>query len=172
MREHFPLSRHQKELNCVQERRARIQCGCYNGLACKQMCIENLEEAVTSGIPVPNKAAVGKVLICLRSGASLVFRGLCFVLDLRCCCGQLTNQHIPPLPSVTSGGNGEENREVETQPEKWSVGNHTQSYPTDSYGTLEFQGGGYCNKAMVRGAIGSGGPQSPEPLQTPSLPNP
>ena len=51
---------------------------------------------------------------------------------------------------MTSGKNGEENKEVETQPEKWSVGKHTQSYPTDSYGTLEFQGGGYSNKAMVR----------------------
>ncbi|XP_035868826.1 transient receptor potential cation channel subfamily M member 1 isoform X5 [Phyllostomus discolor] len=67
----------------------------------------------------------------------------------RCCCGQLTNLHIPPLPSATSGKNGEENKEVESQPEKWSVGKHTQSYPTDSYGTLEFQGGGYFNKAMV-----------------------
>ncbi|XP_036909683.1 transient receptor potential cation channel subfamily M member 1 isoform X3 [Sturnira hondurensis] len=66
----------------------------------------------------------------------------------RCCCGQLTNLHIPPLPSVTSGKNGEENKEVGSQPEKWSVGKHTQSYPTDSYGTIEFQGGGYSNKAM------------------------
>eukprot|EP00069_Balaena_mysticetus_P018660 bmy_11617T0 len=66
----------------------------------------------------------------------------------RCCCGQLTNQHIPPLPSVTASKNGEENKQVETQPEKWSVGKHTQSYPTDSYGILEFQGGGYSNKAM------------------------
>uniref|UniRef100_G3UFB5 Transient receptor potential cation channel subfamily M member 1 n=1 Tax=Loxodonta africana TaxID=9785 RepID=G3UFB5_LOXAF len=66
----------------------------------------------------------------------------------RCCCGQLTSQHIPPLPSLTPGKNGEENKQVETQPEKWSVSKHTQSYPTDSYGTLEFQGGGYSNKAM------------------------
>ncbi|KAF6273414.1 transient receptor potential cation channel subfamily M member 1 [Rhinolophus ferrumequinum] len=66
----------------------------------------------------------------------------------RCCCGQLTNQHIPPLPSVPSGKSGEVNEEVETQPEKWCVSKHTQSYPTDSYGMLEFQGGGYSNKAM------------------------
>nr|XP_021536110.1 transient receptor potential cation channel subfamily M member 1 [Neomonachus schauinslandi] len=66
----------------------------------------------------------------------------------RCCCGQLTNQHIPPLPSITSSKNEEESKQVETQPEKWSVSKHTQSYPTDSYGTLEFQGGGYSNKAM------------------------
>lgn len=43
---------------------------------------------------------------------------------------------------------------METQPEKWSVSKHTQSYPTDSYGILEFQGGGYSNKAMVREVIG------------------
>ncbi|XP_006903000.1 PREDICTED: transient receptor potential cation channel subfamily M member 1 [Elephantulus edwardii] len=66
----------------------------------------------------------------------------------RCCCGQLTNLHIPPLPSLTPSKNGEENKQVEIQPEKWSVSKHTQSYPTDSYGTLEFQGGGYSNKAM------------------------
>ncbi|XP_077907426.1 transient receptor potential cation channel subfamily M member 1 isoform X3 [Ictidomys tridecemlineatus] len=66
----------------------------------------------------------------------------------RCCCGQLINQHIPPLPSATPSKNEEENKQAETQPEKWSVSKHTQSYPTDSYGILEFQGGGYFNKAM------------------------
>ncbi|XP_012588118.1 PREDICTED: transient receptor potential cation channel subfamily M member 1 [Condylura cristata] len=65
----------------------------------------------------------------------------------RCCCGQFTNQHIPPLASVTASKN-EENEQVETQPEKWTAGKHTQSCPTDSYGVLEFQGGGYSNKAM------------------------
>ncbi|XP_006872223.1 PREDICTED: transient receptor potential cation channel subfamily M member 1 [Chrysochloris asiatica] len=66
----------------------------------------------------------------------------------RCCCGQLTNQHIPPLPSLTPNKNEEDNKQVETLPEKWSVSKHTQSFPTDSYGTLEFQGSGYSNKAM------------------------
>ncbi|XP_058521399.1 transient receptor potential cation channel subfamily M member 1 [Ochotona princeps] len=66
----------------------------------------------------------------------------------RCCCGQLINQHIPPLPSATPSKNGEENKQAETQPEKWAVSKHTQSYPTDAYGILEFQGGGYSNKAM------------------------
>ncbi|KAM4826022.1 transient receptor potential cation channel subfamily M member 1 isoform 2-T2 [Thomomys bottae] len=66
----------------------------------------------------------------------------------RCCCGQFINQHIPPPPSATPSKNAEENKQVEAQPEKWSVGKHTQSYPTDSYGVLEFQGGGYVNKAM------------------------
>lgn len=85
------------------------------------------------------------------------------VLIFRCCCGQLTNQHIPPLPNVTASKNGEENKQVDTQPEKWSVGKHTQSYPTDSYGILEFQGGGYSNKAMVRESW-EGMPLSLQPL--------
>lgn len=37
---------------------------------------------------------------------------------------------------------------MEAQPEKWSVSKHTQAYPTDAYGNLEFQGGGHSNKAM------------------------
>ena len=62
---------------------------------------------------------------------------------------------------------------METQPEKWSVGKHTQSYPTDSYGILEFQGGGYSNKAMVRRALGrdAAEPQPPSEAQPPSLPD-
>uniref|UniRef100_A0A8C6N8L4 Transient receptor potential cation channel subfamily M member 3 n=1 Tax=Melopsittacus undulatus TaxID=13146 RepID=A0A8C6N8L4_MELUD len=66
----------------------------------------------------------------------------------RCCCGQLINQHIPPPPSITANKNGEETKQVEAQPEKWSVSKHTQTYPTDAYGNLEFQGGGHSNKAM------------------------
>ncbi|KAL1774335.1 transient receptor potential cation channel subfamily M member 1 isoform X1, partial [Sigmodon hispidus] len=66
----------------------------------------------------------------------------------RCCCGQFTNQHIPPLPSGAPSTTGEESKQVDTQSVKWCVTKHTQSYPTDSYGILEFQGGGYCNKAM------------------------
>ncbi|XP_064336577.1 transient receptor potential cation channel subfamily M member 1 [Camelus dromedarius] len=85
-------------------------------------------------------------ITCLKEKKVLERESFAFVF--RCCCGQLTNQHIPPLPSVTSSKNGEENKQVETQPEKWSVGKHTQSYPTDSYGILEFQGGGCSNKAM------------------------
>uniref|UniRef100_Q2TV84-2 Isoform 2 of Transient receptor potential cation channel subfamily M member 1 n=1 Tax=Mus musculus TaxID=10090 RepID=Q2TV84-2 len=66
----------------------------------------------------------------------------------RCCCGQLTNQHIPPLPSGAPSTTGEDTKQADTQSGKWSVSKHTQSYPTDSYGILEFQGGGYSNKAM------------------------
>lgn len=103
-----------------------------------------------------------------------VIERLSFAFVFRCCCGQLTNQHIPPLPSVTASKNGEENKQVETQPEKWSVGKHTQSYPTDSYGILEFQGGGYSNKAMVRGALGRDAtePQLPSEAPPPGLQTP
>uniref|UniRef100_A0A8B9Q0B2 Transient receptor potential cation channel subfamily M member 3 n=1 Tax=Apteryx owenii TaxID=8824 RepID=A0A8B9Q0B2_APTOW len=65
----------------------------------------------------------------------------------RCCCGQLINQHIPPPPSITNKS-AEETKQVEAQPEKWSVSKHTQTYPTDAYGNLEFEGGGHSNKAM------------------------
>lgn len=74
--------------------------------------------------------------------------------SFRCCCGQLTNQHIPPLPSVTPSSTAEDTKQGDAQSGKWSVSKHTQSYPTDSYGILEFQGGGYSNKAMVRGVMG------------------
>uniref|UniRef100_A0A8C3N534 Transient receptor potential cation channel subfamily M member 3 n=1 Tax=Geospiza parvula TaxID=87175 RepID=A0A8C3N534_GEOPR len=70
------------------------------------------------------------------------------ILTSRCCCGQLINQHIPPPPSITANKNEEETKQVEAQPEKWSVSKHTQAYPTDAYGNLEFQGGGHSNKAM------------------------
>ncbi|XP_074773771.1 transient receptor potential cation channel subfamily M member 1 isoform X9 [Athene noctua] len=66
----------------------------------------------------------------------------------RCCCGQLINQHIPPPPSITANKDGEETKQVEAQPERWSISKHTQTYPTDAYGNLEFQGGGHSNKAM------------------------
>ncbi|KAB1280230.1 Transient receptor potential cation channel subfamily M member 3 [Camelus dromedarius] len=35
------------------------------------------------------------------------------------------------------------------QSEKWSISKHTQLSPTDAFGTIEFQGGGHSNKAMV-----------------------
>uniref|UniRef100_H3BGC2 Transient receptor potential cation channel subfamily M member 1 n=1 Tax=Latimeria chalumnae TaxID=7897 RepID=H3BGC2_LATCH len=69
----------------------------------------------------------------------------------RCCCGQLINQHITIPPNTTANKTGEENNQlvqVDTQPDKWAVGKHTQLNPTDAYGTLEFQGGGHSNKAM------------------------
>ncbi|XP_058146638.1 transient receptor potential cation channel subfamily M member 1 [Dasypus novemcinctus] len=66
----------------------------------------------------------------------------------RCGCGQLANQHVPPPPPPTPGRDAGDSKQVETQPEKWCISKHTQSSPTDSYGTLEFQGGAHANKAM------------------------
>uniref|UniRef100_UPI003D7FE348 transient receptor potential cation channel subfamily M member 1a isoform 5 n=1 Tax=Danio rerio TaxID=7955 RepID=UPI003D7FE348 len=67
----------------------------------------------------------------------------------RCCCGQLVNQHVAILPGSTNK-NVEEGQVVPIEPpqEKWSVAKHTQAMPTDSYGIIEFQGGGHINKAM------------------------
>ncbi|TWW67542.1 Transient receptor potential cation channel subfamily M member 1 [Takifugu flavidus] len=64
----------------------------------------------------------------------------------RCSCGQLIAQHhFLPV------GNKEEGAplvdvDVRTT-EKWSILKHTQPSPTDTYGVLEFQGGGQVNKA-------------------------
>lgn len=63
----------------------------------------------------------------------------------RCTCGHLVTQH---------GAIQTEKREdllVQVNPpqEKWTVLKHTQVYATDAYGTIEFQGGGFVNKAMV-----------------------
>lgn len=66
----------------------------------------------------------------------------------RCSCGQLIAQHhFLPV------GNKEEGAplvDVDVQTtEKWSILKHTQPSPTDTYGVLEFQGGGQVNKATV-----------------------
>lgn len=67
---------------------------------------------------------------------------------LRCSCGQLIAQH--PSPPV---GNKEEEAplvDVNVQTtEKWSILKHTRTSPTDTYGVVEFQGGGQVNKATV-----------------------
>lgn len=93
------------------------------------------------------------VLFCFKSPFNIEDTLIKVLLTYRCCCGQLINQHIPPPPSITANKNGEETKQVEAQPEKWSVSKHTQTYPTDAYGNLEFQGGGHSNKAMVRSIL-------------------
>uniref|UniRef100_A0A672P2I8 Transient receptor potential cation channel subfamily M member 1-like n=1 Tax=Sinocyclocheilus grahami TaxID=75366 RepID=A0A672P2I8_SINGR len=67
----------------------------------------------------------------------------------KCCCGQLVNQHVAILPGSTNKST-EEGQGVQTEPpqEKWSFAKHTQATPTDTYGIIEFQGGGHVNKAM------------------------
>lgn len=76
---------------------------------------------------------------------------LCSLLRLlRCACGQLVAAHV--ASSVLNSKSAEDNQLVhlELPQEKWSVLKHTRTYPTDAYGTIEFQGGGFINKAMVR----------------------
>lgn len=70
------------------------------------------------------------------------------MIFLRCACGYLVTQHTA-IPAVNKPS--EENHLVQVDPpqEKWSVIRHTQIAPTDAYGTIEFQGGGFVNKAMV-----------------------
>ncbi|KAM8761766.1 transient receptor potential cation channel subfamily M member 1-like [Acanthopagrus schlegelii] len=65
----------------------------------------------------------------------------------RCSCGQLVTQHtsVPPGPKEE----GAPLVQLEVQPtERWSPLKHTHTSPTDSYGVIEFQGGGHINKAM------------------------
>lgn len=38
---------------------------------------------------------------------------------------------------------------IDTPKDKWSMIKHTRTYPTDAFGVIEFQGGGFINKAMV-----------------------
>lgn len=68
----------------------------------------------------------------------------------RCACGQLTAQH-PAIPPGSANNSAEENQlvQIDVLQEKWGVVKHTRTYPTDSYGIIEFQGGGFINKAMV-----------------------
>ncbi|XP_062855927.1 transient receptor potential cation channel subfamily M member 1-like [Trichomycterus rosablanca] len=61
----------------------------------------------------------------------------------RCSCGHLVTQHAAIQPGPT------ENLLVQVEcQEKWTVLKHTQAFPTDAYGTIEFQGAGLVNKAM------------------------
>ncbi|CAL8353397.1 unnamed protein product [Merluccius merluccius] len=67
----------------------------------------------------------------------------------RCSCGQLVSQHV----ALSSGGPAKEEAnplvQVADMPlERWSVVKHTKASSTDTYGILEFQGGGHANKAM------------------------
>ncbi|XP_071752556.1 transient receptor potential cation channel subfamily M member 1b [Centroberyx gerrardi] len=68
----------------------------------------------------------------------------------RCACGQLIAQHVAILPGAITNKQSEENQlvQIETPQERWSVVKHTKTYPTDAFGIIEFQGGGFINKAM------------------------
>ncbi|XP_077067187.1 transient receptor potential cation channel subfamily M member 1b isoform X1 [Siphateles boraxobius] len=68
----------------------------------------------------------------------------------RCACGYLVTQHTAIAAGTVTNKPSEENHLVQVDPpqEKWSVVRHTHTNPTDAYGTIEFQGGGFVNKAM------------------------
>lgn len=68
----------------------------------------------------------------------------------RCACGQLTAQHAAIPPGANSVEEAHQLVQIDTQKDKWSVIKHTRTYPTDAFGVIEFQGGGFVNKAMVR----------------------
>ncbi|KAL7867962.1 hypothetical protein SRHO_G00093460 [Serrasalmus rhombeus] len=68
----------------------------------------------------------------------------------RCVCGNLVAQHVAIPSGAVTNKPAVDNLLVQVDPpqEKWSVAKHTQAFPTDAYGTIEFQGGGFINKAM------------------------
>ncbi|XP_045072686.1 transient receptor potential cation channel subfamily M member 1-like, partial [Coregonus clupeaformis] len=71
----------------------------------------------------------------------------------RCSCGQLMTQHVVIPQGTLPNKPSEENHQLvqidpPQQQERWSVAKHTQTSPTDAFGTIEFQGGGFINKAM------------------------
>lgn len=54
-------------------------------------------------------------------------------------------------PGAITNKPSEENHQlvqIEAPRDRWSVLKHTQTSPTDAFGTIEFQGGGFINKAM------------------------
>lgn len=68
----------------------------------------------------------------------------------RCACGQLTTQHVAIPPGANSVEETIQLVQIDTPKDKWSIIKHTRTYPTDAFGVIEFQGGGFINKAMVR----------------------
>uniref|UniRef100_A0A4W6DDC4 Transient receptor potential cation channel, subfamily M, member 1b n=1 Tax=Lates calcarifer TaxID=8187 RepID=A0A4W6DDC4_LATCA len=66
----------------------------------------------------------------------------------RCACGQLTTQHVAIPPGANSLEETHQLVQIDTPRDKWTVIKHTRTYPTDAYGIIEFQGGGFINKAM------------------------
>ncbi|KAM9854776.1 transient receptor potential cation channel subfamily M member 1b [Aulostomus maculatus] len=66
----------------------------------------------------------------------------------RCACGQLTTQHVAIPPGANSVEEAHQLVHIDTPKDKWSVIKHTRTYPTDAFGVIEFQGGGFINKAM------------------------
>ncbi|XP_018398032.1 PREDICTED: transient receptor potential cation channel trpm [Cyphomyrmex costatus] len=63
----------------------------------------------------------------------------------RCCCGYSYTHHCGTGADVQSYSLSE-NREKDC--EQWSPGKNTRPFPTDAYGTIEFQGGPHPTKAQ------------------------
>uniref|UniRef100_A0AAQ5XUF7 Transient receptor potential cation channel, subfamily M, member 1b n=1 Tax=Amphiprion ocellaris TaxID=80972 RepID=A0AAQ5XUF7_AMPOC len=61
---------------------------------------------------------------------------------------KLTTQHVAIPPGANSLEEAHQLVQIDTPKDKWSVIKHTRTYPTDSFGIIEFQGGGFINKAM------------------------
>ncbi|KAM8860937.1 transient receptor potential cation channel subfamily M member 1b isoform 2-T2 [Synchiropus picturatus] len=66
----------------------------------------------------------------------------------RCACGQLTTQHVAIPPGASSVEEAHPLVQIDSHKDKWTVIKHTRTYPTDAFGVIEFQGGGFINKAM------------------------
>lgn len=64
----------------------------------------------------------------------------------RCCCGNSYTHHCGIGADVQSYNL---NNSIEKDSEQWSVGKNTCAFPTDAYGTIEFQGGPHPTKAQV-----------------------
>lgn len=80
-----------------------------------------------------------------------MFTKRCSFCDpLRCACGQLTTHHVAIPPGANSVEETYQLVQIDTPKDKWSMIKHTRTYPTDAFGLIEFQGGGFINKAMVR----------------------
>ncbi|XP_070158634.1 transient receptor potential cation channel trpm isoform X2 [Polyergus mexicanus] len=63
----------------------------------------------------------------------------------RCCCGNSYTHHCGIGADVQSYSL---NNSKEKNSEQWSVGKNTCAFPTDAYGTIEFQGGPHPTKAQ------------------------
>nr|XP_043892350.1 transient receptor potential cation channel subfamily M member 1-like isoform X3 [Solea senegalensis] len=66
----------------------------------------------------------------------------------RCACGQLTTQHVAIPPGANSVEEAHQLVQLDAPKDKWTVTKYTRTYPTDAFGMIEFQGGGFINKAM------------------------
>ncbi|KAF0041088.1 hypothetical protein F2P81_006986 [Scophthalmus maximus] len=66
----------------------------------------------------------------------------------RCACGHLTTQHVAIPPGANSVEETNQLVQIDTPKDKWTVVKYTRTYPTDAFGLIEFQGGGFVNKAM------------------------